>query len=392
MAAHFARIALLFATCADAAFIHPGVLIDAARLATLKSNIAGGIDPQFSFYNTATASVQGSLNYRPHGPPPGGVITCGPYSKPDIGCTNETDDGDAAFLHALFFALTSDERHAVLSRTILTLYSGPGGLTAYSDSNSPLQAAWSCGKFVRAAELLRWTPSSGWNDTDTDAFNTLMYGVHIPLIYEGSGSNGNWELSMIEGMMGIAAFSENATLLAHAADMWRQRTPAYFYNIVDGNHPNPLPRGGNSTTWYNQTVFNASTNGVCQETCRDFGHMQMGFGACVNAAETAYIQGVDLYSEQAERIATASEFASTYLMGTPPQAYLCSGAGIHLDTVGTFEIAYSHLHGQLGLPMPLTWQEITTNVRGPHCNQMGIVSVFESLTHGMTSPNTVMHR
>jgi hypothetical protein len=67
---------------------------------------------------------------------------------------------------------------------------------------------------------------------------------------------------MIEGMMGIAAFSENATLLAHAADMWRQRTPAYFYNIVDGNHPNPLPRGGNSTTWYNQTVFNASTNGT----------------------------------------------------------------------------------------------------------------------------------
>ena len=38
--------------------------------------------------------------------------------------------------------------------------------------------------------------------------------------------------------------------------------------------------------------------GVCQETCRDFGHMQMGFGACVNAAETAFIQGVDLYGEQ----------------------------------------------------------------------------------------------
>jgi hypothetical protein len=35
--------------------------------------------------------------------------------------------------------------------------------------------------------------------------------------------------------MGIAVFSENATLLAHAADMWRQRTPAYFYNIADGN-------------------------------------------------------------------------------------------------------------------------------------------------------------
>ena len=36
-------------------------------------------------------------------------------------------------------------------------------------------------------------------------------------------------------VMGIAVFSENSTLLAHAANMWRQRTPAYFYNIVDGN-------------------------------------------------------------------------------------------------------------------------------------------------------------
>ena len=88
-------------------------------------------------------------------------------------------------------------------------------------------------------------------------------------------------------VMGIAVFSENSTLLAHAADMWRQRTPAYFYNIADGNWVSsfwqecsvlvrfltisvlcvssqhlPLPRGANHTTWYNQTVFNASTNGL----------------------------------------------------------------------------------------------------------------------------------
>lgn len=35
--------------------------------------------------------------------------------------------------------------------------------------------------------------------------------------------------------MGIAVFSENSTLLVHAADMWRQRTPAYFYNVADGD-------------------------------------------------------------------------------------------------------------------------------------------------------------
>jgi hypothetical protein len=128
-------------------------------------------------------------------------------------------------------------------------------------------------------------------------------------------------------------------------------------------------------------VFNASTNGVCQETCRDFGHMQMGWGAAINAASTFYAQGVDVFAEQAPRLVAAAEFAAAYLLGAPVPAYLCSGQGIKLAHVATFEIAYAALAKRLGHAMPLTWKQITTSVR-KFAGQDGIVSVWETLTHG----------
>eukprot|EP01046_Picozoa_sp_COSAG06_P000734 COSAG06_NODE_21_length_33796_cov_70.184853_23_plen_88_part_00 len=54
---------------------------------------------------------------------------------------------------------------------------------------------------------------------------------------------------------------------------------------------------------YGQNVFNTSTDGVCQETCRDFGHMQMGMASAHYTAETAFIQGVDLCGWLGGRIA-----------------------------------------------------------------------------------------
>ena len=132
---------------------------------------------------------------------------------------------------------------------------------------------------------------------------------------------------------------------------------------------------------HSQTVFNASTSGVCQETCRDFGHMQMGWGAAINAASTFYAQGVDVFAEQAPRLVAAAEFAAAYLLGAPVPEYLCSGQGIKLAHVATFEVAYAALAKRLGHAMPLTWKQITTSVR-EFSGQDGIVSVWETLTHG----------
>ncbi len=75
------------------------------------------------------------------------------------------------------------------------------------------------------------------------------------------------------------------------------RVPSYFYyEPWDGTKPVPAPRG--VANWYGETVFNASVSGICQETCRDLGHTQMGIAGMINGAETAFIQGADLYSVQ----------------------------------------------------------------------------------------------
>ena len=53
-------------------------------------------------------------------------------------------------------------------------------------------------------------------------FADMLVRVSLPLIIDGSDNVGNWELSMIEGMLGIAVFTENETLLAHAMEFWKQ--------------------------------------------------------------------------------------------------------------------------------------------------------------------------
>lgn len=51
--------------------------------------------------------------------------------------------------------------------------------------------------------------------------------------YKGSGANGNWELSMIDGLFGIAVLTDNQTTFDIAASLWRQRYCFYsFWNII----------------------------------------------------------------------------------------------------------------------------------------------------------------
>ena len=43
------------------------------------------------------------------------------------------------------------------------------------------------------------------------------------------------------------------------------------------------------------------------ETCRDLGHVQLGYATLVNTAETAWQQGVDLYGEEQDRLIAGAQ-------------------------------------------------------------------------------------
>jgi len=189
----------------------------------------------------------------------------------------------------------------------------------------------------------------------------MLYKAVLPGIYPGSGANGNWELSMIDAMFGIAVFSDNATLYDHAVLFWKERIPAYFYYHTDGNKPVPTPRG--HPGWFTQKVFNASVDGVCQETCRDFGHTAYGVAGSTHAAETAYIQGDSLYQSQMDRLRAALEFHTGYQFAGSERVpdYVCNGT-VKLGSGPTYVVGYNQLHNRLGMDLPNTEKWITMDV------------------------------
>eukprot|EP00047_Mylnosiga_fluctuans_P013723 m.33017 g.33017 ORF g.33017 m.33017 type:complete len:433 (+) comp5061_c0_seq2:3-1301(+) len=363
------------------AFQHPGVVVSGARITAIKQLIANKTEPIFSAYLKALASPSALISYVPQGPPADGVITCGSYDHPDIGCSKEDFDGDAAALQSLLYVLNGTRAYALNTIKILNAYAQ--GFKKYNNSNAPLQAGWSLDKWSRAAELIKHS-DAGWSAQEALAFEEMLYRTHLPLIYPGSPANGNWELSMIEGMFGLAVLSENATLFAHATSLWRQRIPAYIYITSDGPKPVPPPRG--TPTWYNQSVFNASVNGISQETCRDLGHTQMGLASAINAAETAYVQGVDLFSEMRTRFAATLEFHSRLLLpGARIPEYICHG-NVTLAVAPTFEIGYNAINNRLQMPLPTTLQHLLVTVRPLPDPLDRFMMIYETLTHGAKMP------
>jgi hypothetical protein len=373
---------VLGASCGIAraqAMKHPGVLVSRQQLNFIRQQVKAKKQPIYGEFEKAVASPYAALNYRLLGPPATGVIDCGPYSRPDHGCHAEDTDASAAYLQAVLWWITRDHRYAANSIRIMNTYARQ--LKGYSGSNTPLQAAWSAEMFPRAAEIIRYS-HAGWKSTDIQEFSGLLTKVILPLICKGGPRyNGNWELSMIEGMMGIAVFTNDRALLDHAEGMWEARVPTYFYNAkLDGDHPRtPAPTVHQS--WYGQTTFNESTSGIAAETCRDLGHTGYSISATMAAAETAHIQGDKLYESQQERLIQVMEFHTHLLLRKEPVPRDVCGGKVRYGAGYTFGIGYNEYHNRLGQSLPETreWLDHVLTVPVPVDIHM---TVFELLTHG----------
>src|ERR1700733_14295159 len=82
--------------CRAQAFQHPGVLVSGAQLDFVKAQVKAKAEPFYSEYQKAVASEYGALDYQLKGPPPTGIVDCGPVSHPDHGCHAEDADASAA--------------------------------------------------------------------------------------------------------------------------------------------------------------------------------------------------------------------------------------------------------------------------------------------------------
>jgi hypothetical protein len=365
--------------CSAQAMQHPGVLVSGAQLDYVKAQVKAKAQPIYGEFLKAKASEYGSLDYKMQGPPADGVIDCGPYSHPDNGCHAEDADASAAYLQSVLWTITGDHRYAENAIQIVNAYGA--GLKAYSNSNAPLQAAWSAEMWPRSAEILRYS-NAGWKPADVAVFTKMLRTVILPLIKQGSGSNGNWELSMIDGMMQIAVFTDDRDLLDRAEAMWMERVPAYFYNAaLDGAHPRPMPHKDHGVHWYGTTDLNASVDGISQETCRDLGHTGFAIAATMNAAETAHIQGGKLYEAEKQRLVPALEFHAGLFLHNKPVPQLVCGGHVKPGNGFTFAIGYNEYHNRLGVALPLT-EEWLQRVEQEPDQVDAHMMVFELLTDG----------
>jgi hypothetical protein len=419
----------------SAGFTHPGILVNLSQLNFTKQKLAQKAAPWHTIYLQAASSSQSIRTPNLSGmvlandtskkcsntAAAGCVVQCGYKGGADDGCKDERIDASSAYTQALLWYYTGQESYAQSAVTILNTYARQ--LKDHTDKNRAVQLAWTSQTLLRAAELIRYTytPSPGKQAFNIAQFTNMINTVFVPTLkgYNYANYNGNWDLSAIEGLINVAVFTDNRGLYNQALSKWRTRTPAYIYLASDGSSPKTMPNtryGANAAEvgcyWiaYKAPACNSSPrgnpnmnyqNGQPQEACRDFPHTGMGLASMINTAETAYLQGTNLYGEQKQRIMAAlaytTQIAQNYAKTKTYPKGFCNDTkqGNAASSLLASEIAYNAYAVRGGTPFsPISIASLPgasfisndpllsyiTQLRTTS-NAASMISVWETLTH-----------
>ncbi|GEL94606.1 alginate lyase family protein [Cellulomonas composti] len=332
-----------------APFVHPGVSVSADQLAFVREKLSDDAEPWVG----ALRSMMRSQYADPDRiPAPRAVVDCGRYSIPDNGCTDELTDAGSAYTLALAWTLTGQLEYLQSSIRIMDAWSGT--VRRHTGANAWLQSAWTASMWTRAAELVRYS-TDRWPAPAVERFASMLRNAYLPYTDNLFEENGNWELTMLEATVGTAVFLDDEALYERSIERYLKRVKAYVYLPADGSLPYTTGSSGLVTPpqiveyWHSPTTFVA---GLAQETCRDLTHTEYGLAAAVDVAQTATIQGRDVYAKVGDRLVAGLELASRYTL-EPPPVTPC-GAPITGTTGRAVEAGYNALHNRLGHAMPFT--------------------------------------
>jgi Alginate lyase len=287
-------VGVIAASRVHAEFVHPGVAHSAESIAFVKTKIAANEQPWAKAWKELSEFRYAKLVWIAE---PRANVERGPSNDPDIGSTEFSSDATAAYVHSLCWALTGTIEHAQKFAEILDAWSHK--LEVIGNHDAHLLIGMSGYKFVVAAELLKRT-WNGWPADQQQHFAVMLREIRYPIIKNlYPSANRNWDASMLQVMMAMGVFLDDQ-------DMF-DREKNYFIG-GEGN--------GSIGIYFKES-------GQCQETGRDQAHTQMGLDFLAATCETAWFQGVDLYSELDNRLLKRFEYTAKYNLGNdvPYESY-----------------------------------------------------------------------
>jgi hypothetical protein len=343
------------------------LLFRLADLERMRDKVQVSEEPYLAGYNRLRQEARASADWQPT---PFAVVTR-VTGGTGAGNTELRDDSAAAFLNAVSWFISGDERYAVTSAGILNAWSTT--LTAIEGDADRFLAAGLYGYLLaNAGEILRSTYPA-WPASDVERFRAMLLGIFYPLSHEflvtHAGSRvdhhfANWDAAQMVNILSIGVFADDRPKYDEAVD--------YFFNGA-GN--------GNIL----RAVYDGET-GQLQESGRDQAHAQLGIGLLAAMCESAYNQGDDLYGAADNRLLRGFEYTAQYLLGydVPFTTYTDSSrtftviSPVNRDQRRPiYEMVWNHYMNRRGVPAPFT-KQLADAIRpeGFHGDHPGFGTIF----------------
>lgn len=313
-------------------FVHPGMAQSQQDLDYMRNQILSGAEAWTTAFENLKAAT--SLQFQPQ---PFYEISVGPYGSNSIGGKEFTASAEAAYNHALMWYITRDKRYAQKAIEILGAWSKV--LRSFDANDAKLNVGLRGYYFLNAAEILKHT-DAGWLPEDERRFTQMVLTVFYPTIKDFfTEANGNWDASIISTLMCIGVFTDNHDIFNRAVER--------FYR-------------GERNSGITKYLY---PGGQCQETTRDWDHVQLGIGEMAKAAQTAWTQGLDFYSVADDRLAQGFEYTARFLSGDSIQSFGTYSLRFRDRFKDIYESIYHHYKDVKGIRLPYTEKVIEEHTR-----------------------------
>jgi hypothetical protein len=317
-------------------FTHPGLLQSREDLERMKTAVAAKQEPIYAGYQVFIQNPASQADYKMQGP----LAMVG--RNPTVGQATYDNDANAAYQHALMWAITGEKAYADTAIKIINAWSAT--LRAITGRDAVLMAGLGPFKMMNAAEIIRYT-NAGWSNADIQQTEKHFKEVIYPVLKDFAPfANGNWDAAAIKTVMAIGIFCNDQEIY--------ERALQYYVN-----------GGGNGRL----THYVINEAGQVQETGRDQAHTQLGIALLSDCCEMAWHQGLDLYGYANNRLLKGFEYTAKYnLNNDVPFTHELDRTGKYEhvkpseqsrgDLRAVYEQIYNHYVNRMGLSAPFTKQ------------------------------------